>query len=183
MGASDQLMLNPRQRLRPLPSLRPPPRLNPITGITVNMLGPQPTDTEFPQPATAAEARGQLTPSPVTDMVLDTTDTDTWVLLDTPDTLPLLLPGAPKVFVAKGPLMPNLITEVMEDTDMVMVMVTVMAVVMVIMVKPFLAEPNHGMGIIYLIIHAYYFFTLLKKTRSFKNLAYSCCSKKNHNNA
>merc|ERR1711935_987428 len=124
MGASDQLMLNPRQRLRPLPSLRPPPRLNPITGITVNMLGPQPTDTEFPQPATAAEARGQLTPSPITDtdMVLDTTDTDTdtWVLLDTPDTLPLLLPEAPKVFVAKGPLMPNLITEVMEVTDMVM---------------------------------------------------------------
>merc|ERR1711935_1307295 len=32
---------------------------------------------------------------------------------------------------------------------------------MVIMVKPFLAEPNHGMGIIYLIIHAY-FLTLLK---------------------
>merc|ERR1712008_198 len=149
------------------------------------------------------------------------TDTDTWVLLDTPDTLPLLLPGAPKVFVAKGPLTPNLITEVMEVTDMVMsvtdtvcpqdmptflvvttmargplkpnpvmevtvmvmVMVTVMAVVtvmamvMVIMVKLFLAEPNHGMGIIYLIIHTY-FLTLLKKTRSFKNLAYSCCSKK-----
>merc|ERR1712238_565932 len=86
------------------------------------------------------------------------------------------------VFVAKGPLMPNLITEVMEVTVMevtVMVMVTVMAVVMVIMVKPFLAEPNHSMGIIYLIIHAYYFLTLLKKTKSFKNLAYSCCSKKN----
>merc|ERR1719483_1241664 len=150
-------------------------------GITVNMLGPHPTDTEFPQPATAAEARGQLTPSPITDtdMVLDTTDTDTWASLDTPDLLPLLLPGAPKVFVAKGPLTPNLITEV---TVMVMVMVTVMAVVMVIMVKPFLAEPNHDMGIIYLIIHAY-FLTLLKKTRSFKNLSYSCCSKKNHNNA
>merc|ERR1711935_1246219 len=124
MGASDQLIPNPRQRLRPLPPLRPPPRLNPITGITGNMLGPQPTDMEFPRPATAAEARGQLTPSPITDtdMVLDTTDTDTdtWVLLDTPDTLPLLLPGAPKVFVAKGPLTPNLITEVMEVTDMVM---------------------------------------------------------------
>merc|ERR1712129_434552 len=156
-----------------------------------------------------------------TDMVLDTTDTDTWASLDTPDLLPLLLPEAPKVFVAKGPLTPNLITVVMEVTDtvcpqdmptfmvlttmargplkpnlimevmevtvmevtvMVMVMVTAMAVVMVIMVKPFLAEPNHGMVIIYLIIHAY-FLTLLKKTRSFKNLAYSCCSKKNHNNA
>merc|ERR1712008_96048 len=151
-----------------------------------------------------------------TDMVLDTTDTEKWASLDTPDLLPLLLPGAPKVFVAKGPLTPNLITEVMEVTDtvcpqdmptflvfttmargplkpnlimevtevtvMVMVMVTVMAVVMVIMVKHFLAVPNHGMGIIYLIIHAY-FLTLLKKTRSFKNLAYSCCSKKNHNNA
>jgi len=46
---------------------------------------------------------------------------------------------------------------------MVMVMVTVMAVVMVIMVKPFLAEPNHGMGIIYLIIHAYTFLPYLKK--------------------
>merc|ERR1711935_334957 len=146
MGASDQLIPNPRQRLRPLPPLRPPPRLNPITGITDNMLGPQPTDMEFPRPATAAEARGQLTPSPITDtdMVLDTTDTDTdtWASLDTPDTLPLLLPGAPKVFVAKGPLKPNLIMEVMEvtvmeDTAMVMVMVTVMAVVMVIMVKPF----------------------------------------------
>merc|ERR1712129_476381 len=92
--------------------------------------------------------------------------------------------------MARGPLKLNLIMEVtamevtvMEVTVMVMVMVTVMAVVMVIMVKPFLAEPNHGMGIIYLIIHAY-FLTLLKKTRSFKNLAYSCCSKKNyHNNA
>ena len=51
--------------------------------------------------------------------------------------------------MARGPLKPNLIMEVMEvtvmeDTVMVMVMVTVMAVVMVIMVKPFLAEPNHG---------------------------------------
>merc|ERR1712086_24456 len=69
--------------------------------------------------------------------------------------------------MARGPLKPNLIMEVMvvtvmEVTVMVMVMVTVMAVVMVIMVKPFLAEPNHGMGIIYLIIHAY-FLTLLKK--------------------
>merc|ERR1712008_381582 len=111
-----------RQRLRPLPLLRPPPRPNPIMGITDSMLGPQLTDMEFPRPVTAAEARGQLTPSPITDtdMVLDTTDTDTWVLLDTPDTLPLLLPGAPKVFVAKGPLTPNLITEVMEVTDMVM---------------------------------------------------------------
>merc|ERR1719464_2661644 len=59
--------------------------LNLITVIMVNTLGPQPMDTEFPQPATAAEARGQLTPSPITDtdMVLDTMDTDTWVLLDT----------------------------------------------------------------------------------------------------
>jgi len=44
---------------------------------------------------------------------------------------------------------------------MVMVVVTVTAMVMVIMVKPFLVEPNHDMGIIYLIIHAY-FLTLFK---------------------
>merc|ERR1712238_273379 len=173
MGESDQLMLNPRQRLRPLPPLRPPPRLTPITVITVNMLGLH-TVLPVSQPLPGAPvARGQLTPSPITDtdMVLDTTDTDTdtWASLDTPDMLPLLLPGAPKVFVAKGPLMPNLVMEVtvMEVTVMVMVMVTVMAVVMVIMVKPFLAEPNHGMGIIYLIIHAYYFLTLLKKNKIF----------------
>ena len=69
--------------------------LNLITVIMVNILGPQPMDTEFPQPATAAEARGQLTPSPITDtdMVLDTTDTDMWALLDTQEPLPLLLPG------------------------------------------------------------------------------------------
>merc|ERR1711935_771022 len=155
MGASDQLIPNPRQRLRPLPSLRPPPRLNPITGITDNMLGPQPTDMEFPRPATAAEARGQLTPSPITDtdMVMQTTDTVC------PQDMPTFLVVTT---MARGPLKLNLIMAVMEDTVMVMVMVTVMAVVMVIMVKPFLAEPNHGMGIIYLIIHAY-FLTLLKK--------------------
>merc|ERR1712008_295645 len=151
-----------------------------------------------------------------TDMVLDTTDTEKWASLDTPDLLPLLLPGAPKVFVAKGPLTPNLITEVMEVTDtvcpqdmptflvfttmargplkpnlimevmevtvMVMVMVTVMAVVMVIMVKPFLVEPNHGMGIIYLIIHAY-FLTLLKKQDLSKISHILAAQKKYHNNA
>merc|ERR1719468_128171 len=36
-----------------------------------------------------------------------------------------------------------------------------MAMVMVIMVKPFLVEPNHDMGIIYLIIHAYTFLLCL----------------------
>merc|ERR1712238_403375 len=143
MGESDQLMLNPRQRLRPLPPLRPPPRLTPITVITVNMLGLH-TVLPVSQPLPGAPvARGQLTPSPitVTDMVLDTTDTDTdtWASLDTPDTLPLLLPGAPKVFVAKDPLMPNLIMDVMEVTVMevtvmVMVLVTVMAVVMVMVI-------------------------------------------------
>ena len=71
-------------------------QLNLITVTTVNTLGPQPMDTEFPQPAMAAEARGQLTPSPITDtdMVLDTMDTDTWASLDTPDLLHLLLPGS-----------------------------------------------------------------------------------------
>ena len=71
--------------------------------------------------------------------------------------------------MARGPLKPNLIMDVMvmevtvmEVTVTVTVMVTVMAVVMVIMVKSFLVEPNHDMGIIYLIIHAY-FLTLLKK--------------------
>ena len=60
----------------------------------------------------------------------------------------------------RDPLKPNLIMDVMvmevtvmEVTVMViMVMVTVMAVVMVIMVKSFLVEPNHDMGIIYLIL-------------------------------
>merc|ERR1719491_682551 len=110
----------------------------------------------------------------VTDTVMKVTDTVC------PQDMPTFL-----VFttMARGLLKPNLIMEVMEVTVMevtvmVMVMVTVMVVVMVIMVKLFLAEPNHGMGIIYLIIHAYYFLTLLKKSRSFKNLAYSCCSKK-----
>merc|ERR1712238_417587 len=179
-----------RQRLRPLPPLRPPPRLTPITGTTVNMLGLRTVlPVSHPLPG-AHVARGPLTPSPITDtdMVLDTTDTDTWASLDTPDMLPLLLPGAPKVFVAKGPLMPNLIMEVMEVTVMevtvmVMVMVTVMAVVMVIMVKPFLAEPNHGMGIIYLIIHAYYFLTLLKKKGLSKISHILAAQKKYHNNA
>jgi len=40
---------------------------------------------------------------------------------------------------------------------MVMAVVMVTAMVMVIMVKPLLVEPNHDMGIIYLIIHAYNF--------------------------
>merc|ERR1719205_182789 len=96
--------------------------LNLITVITVNTLGPH-TVLPVSQPLPGAPvARGQLTPSPITDtdMVLDTTDTDTWVSLDTPEPLPLLLPGAPKVFVVKDPLKPNLITEVMEVTDMVM---------------------------------------------------------------
>merc|ERR1712086_1095952 len=89
--------------------------------------------------------------------------------------------------MARGPLKPNLIMEVtvmevMEDTVMVMVMVTVMAVVMVIMVKPFLAEPNHGMGIIYLIIHAY-FLTLLKKQDLSKISHILAAQKKYHNNA
>merc|ERR1711935_864547 len=150
MGASDQLIPNPRQRLRPLPPLRLPPMLNPITGITDNMLGPQPTDMEFPRPATAAEARGQLTPSPITDtdMVMQTTDTVC------PQDMPTFLVVTT---MARGPLKPNLTMEVMvvtvmEDTVMVMVMVTVMAVVMVIMVKPFLADNS-----------CLYFLTLLKK--------------------
>merc|ERR1712086_903895 len=87
--------------------------------------------------------------------------------------------------MARGVLKPNLIMEVMEvtvmeDTVMVMVMVTVMAV---IMVKPFLAEPNHGMGIIYLIIHAYYFLTLLKKQDLSKISHILAAQKKYHNNA
>merc|ERR1712203_89297 len=90
--------------------------LNLITVITVNILGLH-TVLPVSHPLSGAPVvRDQLTPSPITDMdmVLDTTD---WVLLDTPDTLPLLLPGAPKVLEAKGPLMLNHITVV---TDMVM---------------------------------------------------------------
>merc|ERR1712203_420200 len=49
----------------------------------------------------------RLNPITDMDMVLDSTDL---VLLDTLDSLLLLLPGAPKVFVAKGPL--NLITAI-----------------------------------------------------------------------
>merc|ERR1712008_557274 len=90
--------------------------------------------------------------------------------------------------MARGPLKPNLIMEVtevtvMEVTVMVMVMVTVMAVVMVTMVKSFLAEPNHGMGIIYSIIHAY-FLTLLKKKQDLSKIPHILAAqKKNHNNA
>merc|ERR1712129_405163 len=89
--------------------------------------------------------------------------------------------------MARGPLKPNLTMEVMvmEVTVMevtVMVMVTVMAVVMVIMVKHFLAEPNHGMGIISLIIHAY-FLTLLKKQDLSKISHILAAQKKYHNNA
>merc|ERR1719491_1328746 len=94
----------------------------------------------------------------VTDTVMKVTDTVC------PQDMPTFL-----VFtiMARGLLKPNLIMEVMEVTVMevtvmVMVMVTVMAVVMAIMVKPILAEPNHGMGIIYLIIHAYTFLPYLK---------------------
>ena len=64
----------------------------------------------------------------------------------------------------------------------IMVMVTVMAVVMVIMVKPFLVEPNHDMGIIYLIIHAY-FLTLFKKQDLSKISHILAAQKKYHNNA
>ena len=69
--------------------------LNLITVITVNTLGLH-TVLLVSQPLPGEPvARGQLTPSPITDtdMVLDTTDTDTWASLDTPDSLPLLLPG------------------------------------------------------------------------------------------
>ena len=65
--------------------------------------------------------------------------------------------------MARGPLKPNLTMEVtvmevmvMEVMVMVMVVVMVTAMVMVIMVKSSLVEPNHDMGIIYLIIHAYF---------------------------
>ena len=91
--------------------------------------------------------------------------------------------------MARGPLKPNLIMEVMvmevtvmEVTVTVTVMVTVMAVVMVIMVKSFLVEPNHDMGIIYLIIHAY-FLTLLKKQDLSKISHILAAQKKYHNNA
>ena len=89
--------------------------------------------------------------------------------------------------MARGPLKPNLIMDVMvmEVTVMevtVTVMVTVMAVVMVIMVKSFLVEPNHDMGIIYLIIHAY-FLTLLKKQDLSKISHILAAQKKYHNNA
>ena len=69
--------------------------LNLIMVITVNTLGLHTVLQVSQPPPGAPVARGQLTLSPITDtdMVLDTTDTDTWVLLDTPDTLPLLLPG------------------------------------------------------------------------------------------
>ena len=66
--------------------------LNLITVITVNILGLH-TVLPVSQPLPGAPvARGQLTLSPITDtdMVLDTMDL---VLLDTPDMLPLLLPG------------------------------------------------------------------------------------------
>ena len=69
--------------------------LNLITVITVNILGLHTVlPVSHPQSGEPV-ARGLLTPSPITDtdMVLDTTDTDTWVSLDTPDMLPLLLPG------------------------------------------------------------------------------------------
>ena len=69
--------------------------LNLITVITVNTLGPHTVPLVSHPLSGEPVARDQLTLSPITDMdmVLDTTDTDTWVLLDTPGPLPLLLPG------------------------------------------------------------------------------------------
>ena len=69
--------------------------LNLITVITVNTLGLH-IVLQVSHPLSGEPvARGQLTLNPITDtdMVLDTTDTDTWVLLDTPDLLHLLLSG------------------------------------------------------------------------------------------
>ena len=69
--------------------------LNLIMVITVNTLGLH-TVLPVSHPLSGEHVeRDQLTLSPITDtdMVLDTTDTDTWVLLDTPEPLPLLLPG------------------------------------------------------------------------------------------
>ena len=69
--------------------------LNLITVITVNILGLHTVLLVSHPRSGEPGARGQLTPSPITDtdMVLDTMDTDTWVLLDTLEPLPLLLPG------------------------------------------------------------------------------------------
>merc|ERR1719418_1116 len=56
--------------------------------------------------------------------------------------------------------------------------------VMVIMVKPFLVETNHGMGIIYLIIHAYLLsYSVLKKQDLSKISHILAAQKKYHNNA